>query len=99
MFRVVFCMEMSQRPSTGFRITSMMISLFLNARSVDLFKYTSHLSSQNYLIEIRELLFRFRRIMAMDTFVVTWDDSGSTADFVDDISSPFGRRSDGPELS
>ena len=98
-FRVVFCMGMSQRPSAGFRISSMMISLFLPARSVYLFKYNLQLSSHSCPIEISEALFRFGRIMAVDAFVDRWDDSGKTPDCADDMSLLFRRRTDGNVLS
>ena len=73
--------------------------LFLTVKSEDLFKYTSQLSSQSFLIEIRETLFKFGRIMAVDARVDNCDDNGMTPDFVDDMSSPFRRRTDGLELS
>ena len=99
MERVVFWIGMSQRPSVGFRIPYMTICLFLAAKSVDLFKYTLHVSSHNCPIEIREALFKYRRIMAVDTSVDNCDDNGRTPVYVDDMSSPFGRKTYGPELS
>ena len=93
------CLLYGNVPKAVRRIPSMMISLFLTERSVDLFKYTSQISSHNCPIEMSEALFRFGRIMAMDAFVNSWDDSGKTPDCVDDMSSPFGRRTDGPVLS
>ena len=98
MERVVLCIGMSQRTSARFRIPSMTICLFLTAKSVDLFKYTSQVSSHNYPIEIREALFKLGMIMAVNACVYNWDDNGRTPDCVDDINSPFGRKTDGPEL-
>ena len=89
----------SQSPSVGFRIPSKMMSSFLTATSYVLFKNTSQLSSHNCPMDISEALFKLGRIMAVDARSVRHECNGRVPALVEDIFSPFGRRTDEPRLS
>ena len=95
---MVFRTRISQSPSVGFRIPSRITSLSLTAKSDVLLKSTPQLSSHNCPIEIREELLSPGRTIADDARFVSDDDNGRLPDEVEEIDSPFGRRTDGPTI-